>query len=132
VPRWTLLVLAALVLAVPSASAARQPCWQGALADLQDNGKLDRTWKCNCLQEAISHLTGSRRVPCGASVLLADRLFGPHVAAAPAKPKQQAHHINWPARVSASILLVVACVLLYSRRKKSATSRGARRGRGRE
>jgi hypothetical protein len=30
---------------------------------------------------------------------------------------EHSHHTNWPARISASVLLVVACLLLFWRRR---------------
>jgi hypothetical protein len=134
VPRWPLAALVVLALAVPAASAAREPCWQGVIRDWYDNGKLDRAWSCNCLREAIDRLPQDTMMYSDASAVMQaaeKRACAVSVTRAATVPPKHSH-TNWPARISGIVLMAVAFALLIWRRRQRATSRGARRARDRE
>jgi hypothetical protein len=52
----TLVIAAAVVVALPARASAATPCWKAVINDWYDNGRIDNTYPIHCYREALSRL----------------------------------------------------------------------------
>ena len=105
-----LAALAAVLVLAPAASAATTPGWKQLIVDSRD-GRIDGVYRCSTYRTALRHL------PPGAGDELERRLeSGRCVASTVAAPKAEGR--NWVAQGVATVLGIVAVVLVVRRRRQ--------------
>ena len=91
--RRNLVIVGLASLLAVGAAAASRTCGRAVLDDWYDNGKIDRSWNCECLLDGLTLLP---EVPRSASVSRRDEL----------ERKVRARCVDWPVPVNEAELIV--------------------------
>ena len=120
--RGLVLVAVVLALSAAAASASTPQCWHKVLSDWSKDGRLDGTYKCDCLREAVKHVPTDLEAYTSLVDFLHDaerracRTIAP--ASVPVAADEKGSR-NWPAIALTTVLgLVAGSLLLWRRRQR--------------